>query len=688
MPQTQAERLMKFTSPLGPDILVIESFEGVEGISRLFDFQAELLAEIGTEINPADLIGSKVTVELSLLDVQGSRYINGIVAALEQTAGDTAFDVYRVHIVPSLWQLTLSSNCRVFQDKTVMEIIKAVLGPYGLSMADRTEGTLQALDYCTQYFETDFNFISRLAEQHGIFYWFEHTESDNQVAFSNARTSYGDCPLVNSITYAPNSGKGQDRYVSSLEEFSSTATMVTGKHVTMDYDYRSYQVHKVDDMTSASPFVNNVYERYTYPGGEEGYVKQMSKTLATPNHAGGFLGFHRDASDAGAEVFHGSSSARSFVSGYTFTMTDHPKTSPDWNRKYLLTQVVHQIDQVPSYRSANSGDRNDYHNRFTAISSDIVFRPAVTTPKPIIYGPQTAMVVTAAGEDIHLDTLGRVCVQFFWDRLRAPSTVDNTWLRVAQPWAGSGWGTFFWPRVNDEVIVQFINGDPDNPIIVGSVYNGVNKPKYALPDMSTRSGLVTRSSKGGSSSKANELRFEDKHGSEQIFLNAEFDMDHRTENDHRRYVGGKDSLMVQGAQYDEITGDRHSNMKSNLVEKVALKSDLDIGTDMNHKIGENYSLKVGMNHGGKVGVNYAVDAGMEVYLKAGMSIVIESGMSITLKGAGGSITIDPAGVSITGTLVLINSGGAPVPGTPATLIDPGPPTAPDQADDGTKGGKM
>ncbi|WP_263385465.1 type VI secretion system Vgr family protein [Granulicella arctica] len=686
MPQAQAERLMKFTSPLGQDVLVIEALEGVEGISRLFDFQAELLADTGTTIDPAQLIGKNVTVEIALVDVQGSRYVNGIVAAFEQTSGDTDFDNYRVHIVPSLWQLTLSSNCRVFQSETVMAIIRAVFEPYGISMADKTEGSLQALDYCTQYFETDFNFISRLAEQHGIFYWFEHTESDNKVYFSNARTAYQDCELVSTITFAPNSGKGQDRYVSSLEEFSSTATMVTGKHSTQDYDYRSYQVHKADAQNSVSPFVNNAYERYTYPGGEEGYVKEVGKALSTPNHVAGFLTARTNASDAGAEIFHGSSSARSFASGYTFTMKDHPRD--DWNRKYLLTQISHQVEQVPSYRSTGVGQRADYVNRFSAISSDTVFRPHYTTPKPVIYGPQTAMVVTASGEDIHLDKLGRVCVQFFWDRLRAANTVDNTWLRVAQPWAGSGWGTFFWPRVKDEVIVQFINGDPDNPIVVGSVYNGVNMPKYALPDMSTRSGLVTRSSKGGAAANANEIRFEDKKGSEQIYLNAEMDMDHRIENDHRRYVGGKDSLIVKGAQYDDITGDRHSNMQANLVEKIGQKADLDVGTDMNHKIGQNYSLKVGQNHGEKVGMNYAVDAGMEVYVKGGMTVVIESGMALTLKGAGGSITIDAMGVSITGTMVLINSGGAPVAGSPATLTDPGAPTAPDQADDGTKGGKM
>ena len=367
-------------------------------------------------------------------------------------------------------------------------------------------------------------------------------------------------------------------------------------------------------------------------------------------------------------------------------MTDHPRSA--WNRKYLLTEVVHHVDQVPSYRSTSEANRGDYRNRFSAVSSDLVFRPPAVTPKPVIYGPQTAVVVVPSGEDLYIDKLGRVCVQFFWDRLRQANTVDNTYVRVGQQWAGNGWGTYFWPRANDEVIIQFLNGDPDNPIIVGSVYNGVNVPKYALPDMSTRSGILTRSSKAGGASNANELRFEDKMGSEQIFLNAEHDMDQRVENDHREFIGGKKSLMVSGVEYDKITGDRHADLGANRVEKIAQQQDLDIGTNRNEKVGQNYSLKVGMNHGEKVGENYALDAGTEVYIKAGMSLVIESGMELCLKGAGGFITIGPSGIAISGTMVLINSGGAAVSGTPPQLTSPGAPTAPDEADDGTKGGAM
>jgi type VI secretion system secreted protein VgrG len=681
----QSDRLMQFSSPLGRDVLLIETLDGAEGISRLFEFNVQLLATSDTTIDPKAIIGSKVSVAIALNDAPGSRWVNGIVASFEQSSGDVEFDIYHARIVPSLWQLTLSSNCRVFQNMTVMDIVKKVIGEYGLSLSDQTSTSYKTLDYCTQYDESDFHFISRILEQNGIFYWFEHTEQDNKIVFGDGRTAYADCPLSSSVVYEPDGSGREGAYGSGVWEFSATAAMVSGKHATRDYDFRIYGPHDVPSKTSASPFGRNGYEHFLYPAGEEGYVKETSKELSTPDFAALFLDSEVLASDAVSEVFQGTSNARSFCCGYTFTMDKHARSA--WNRKYLLTEVIHQVTQVPSYKADGMAGGSGYSNRFSAVSSDIVFKPALTAHKPRIYGPQTAMVVAPSGEEMFIDKLGRVCVQFFWDRDRKPNTIDNTWVRVAQPWAGSGWGTFFWPRLKDEVVVQFLNGDPDNPVVTGSVYNGVNVPKYALPDHSTRSGLVTRSSKGGSAQNANELRFEDKTGSEQIFLNAERDMDHRTENDNRRFVGGKDSLIVKGSQDEEVDADRHANIKGNTVDKVGGNSDLNIASNLNQKVGSNYSLQVGQNHGEKVGQNYAMDAGMQVYIKAGQTVVIESGMNLCLKGAGGFITIGPSGIAISGTMVMINSGGAAVPGSPASLTAPGDPTAPDQADDGSKGGK-
>ena len=341
-------------------------------------------------------------------------------------------------------------------------------------------------------------------------------------------------------------------------------------------------------------------------------------------------------------------------------------------------------------------------------------------------GPQIALVVVPSGEEQYIDKYGRINVRFMWDRTTGSNKTDNTWVRVSQSWASNGYGTYFWPRGGDEVLVEFIDGDPDEPVVVGSVYNGSNMPKYALPDMQTRSGIVTRSTKGGAAANANELRFEDKMGSEQIFINAEKDLDLYVENDRRTHVLGQDSLIVDKNQLQTVTGDYHRQVTGKTVETIGGTQDLtvtgavthkytagqglDIGGDSNSKIGgkqgvkvtgavshdfgDNLSLKIAMNHAHKVGMNYALDAGMEAYLKAGMAITIEAGMELTLKAGSGFINIGPSGVAISGPLVLINSGGAAGSGTAGTITPPDDPAAPatptdpDKADDGTKGGKM
>lgn len=720
----QAGRLMQFSSPLGQDVLLAESMDGIEGVSRLFDFHIDLLAVAETIIDPDDLVGQKATLGITLLDVQGTRYFNGLIASFEQTLGDTNFDVYRARMVPSLWQLTLATNCRVFQGKTVMEIIKEVISPYALSVGDVTKFGYKPLDYCTQYDETDFAFISRLAEQFGIFYWFEHTENDHKVIFGDDISAYGACPFVSELQYSPQQQDTETTYHSVISDIRATSTMVTGKHSTRNWDYRPFQAGNQGPASSGQPFGLNAIERYSWPAGDSGYTKLTDKQVSAPDHGARFLVAQRDASDVNAQVLHGESSARTLVPGYTFKLINHRLWG---NGTFFLTEVAHHATQSPPWQGTADAVHEPYQNRFVCIEGRRVFRPERRTPKPRMAGPQIAVVVTPGGEEQYMDKLGRINVRFLWDRsVTGTNSTDNTWVRVSQSWASRGFGTYFWPRVDDEVLVAFIDGDPDEPVVVGSVYNGNALPKYALPDMQTRSGIVTRSTKQGGAANANELRFEDKKGSEQIFINAEMDMDINVENDSRRHVIGQDSLFVNKDQLEHVEKSYHRSIAGDSVEAITGKQDLTITGAVTHKynaahgreivgdslekIGgkqgvkitgavahqyeDNLSLKVGLNHGEKVGMNYALDAGMEAYIKGGMSVTIEAGMELTLKGAGGFITIGPAGVAISGTMVLINSGGAAGAGSPPQITEPDAPAAPaspidpDIADDGTKGGKM
>jgi type VI secretion system secreted protein VgrG len=678
----QADRLMQFSSPLGKDVLLIESLEGAEGISRLFEYRVELLAAVDATIDPKSMIGAKVAVAIALNDAQGSRWVNGIVAAFEQGPGDKEFNIYRARIVPAMWQLTLSSNCRIFQNKTVLDIAKSVIGEYGLSLSDQTNASYQTLEYCTQYSESDFHFVSRILEESGIFYWFEHTDQDNKIMLGDGRNAYQDCPLSSSIPYSKAVSGEEGAYGAWISEFNATATMVSGKHATAEYNYKDYAREDVPDKASASPYGKNAFDEYLYPAGAEGYADgstDVSKKLETL-----FLDSRALATDAIAEVFRGDSNARTFCAGYTFTMTGNPRDV--WNRKYLLTEVAHNVDQVPSYRAVNTEQREGYSNQFKAVSSDIVFKPTRTLTKPRIFGPQTAVVVGENGEEINVDSLGRIKVRFFWDKKNDDSsTVDCAWVRVAQSWAGNGWGTYFWPRVKDEVVIHFLNGDPDNPMVTGSVYNGVNTPKYSLPDNKTRSGLVTRSSTGGSGANANELRFEDKMGGEQIYIHAEKDMDVSIEHDRRISVGNNDSLIVSQNQSEQIGSNFNRQIKSNAVEQIGGNSDLGISGNLTESVGGNHSLNVSSNQSVQVGSAYSMSANNTIYINGGMSVVIQAGMELSLVASGNFVTIGPSGVAISGTMVLINSGGAPGSGTPGTVTSPGTPATPDTADSGSAG---
>jgi type VI secretion system secreted protein VgrG len=721
---TQDDRLMQFTSPLGKDVLLIEGVTGSEGISHLFEFRADLLADKNTSIDPKDIVGTNVTVAIALTDDAGTRWINGIVTSFEQGAGDGEFNEYYATIMPSMWELTLSSTSRVFQSMSVLDIVKKIFTDYGLSVSDKTVGAFLKLEYCTQYSESDFHFVSRLLQQHGINYWFEHSDSDNKIILGNDTTAYQDCPIVSAVQFEASKSGSEGSYGSRVTEFIMEASMVSGSHSTSDYNYSQYKRLDAGPTKSASTYGKNSYEVYLYPAGQEGYLKVL-ETMSNPDDSVNlekvFLQARFQASESVITTYRGNGTLRTMLPGYTFTLSDHPSL----DNPYLLVGVTHSVDQLPSYRTRGSSG-NEYSNRFMAVQSSVIYKPPQTFEKPRIYGPQTAKVVVASGEEIHLDKMGRVNVQFFWDKVRKDNTPDNTWVRVAQQWAGNGWGAYFWPRVGDEVVVEFLNGDPDNPLVVGSVYNGTNVPKYALPDMSTRSGWVTRSSKSGSSANANELRFEDKKGSEQIFINAEMDMDHRVEKDHRVFVGGKESLMVTGNQLEQIGQDHNINIKGNRVENVGSNEDITVGSNRTEKVGGNESLNIGGNRSEKtggddsqsiggnlnekiggnnsqnvggsnavqVGGSYSMTVTGAAYVQSGATLVIQAADGITLSGPGGFITISDAGISISGTMVLINSGGMAIPGmagplTPPTApTDPKTPAAPDEADDGTVGGAL
>lgn len=708
MAVSQEDRIINLTTVLGDDVLLPEFVAGVEGISELFYYHVEMIADVATTIEPKDIIGTKITISIMADDDGTFRYINGIVASFESCGGDEEFNNYRAYVVPNVWLATLGTNTRVFQDKTVTDVVEQVLKDYGISTSIKTSGTYTPMEYCTQYRETDFAFISRLLEQHGILYYFEHTDSDHTFTLQDNSTKLADCPVQDTFRYSPSGHQTEGFYDFVISNLNAKTNMTTGKFTAWDYSFIRYKSlpDPLSGTNSAGPLPPSATEQYDYADSAAAYLKKIGSDGTISPLATFFQQMRVDAEGSEAVIVEGTSNAICMQTGFSFSLTDYSQSAI--NGKYLLTRVEHSVRQTPPYRARGTSSVAPYNNSFTAIPFATLFRPQRKTRKPAVHGMHTGKVVVPSGEDSYMDKYGRVCVQFFWDRLRKANTPDNTLLRVAQSWAGKGWGTYFWPRVDDEVLIDFIEGDPDQPIVVGSVYNGVNMPKYDPAGQYTLSGILTRSSKDGGAANANELRFEDLKGKEQIFMNAEKDYDLHVENDHHTLIGanqhetigadqlvqisGESHLTLKKKLYEEIDdevhqhlkakqvvkldADRHESIGTNTLLKVGSDSNIDIGQDLNEKVGMNYSLNVGMNQNNKIGTAYAVDAGQTVYIKGGMTLVIEGGMGICMKGPGGFVSIDPSGVTIQGMLVKINSGGAALSGSPAQTTDPQAPDSP------------
>jgi type VI secretion system secreted protein VgrG len=679
---TQDGRLIALTSPLGKDKLLLTGFTGHEAISRLFHFHLSTLSE-DTAIDFTTIVGQSVTIDVVQFD-DSKRYFNGIVSHFACTGKEGDMTRYEVQVVPKLWLLTRYADCRIFHNKDVTEIVKSVLDDRGIKYQASLTGTYNKLEYCVQYRETDFNFVSRLMEQYGIFYFFQHEDGEHTMVLADSSSAHQPCPGQNSAGFNLASG-GLDPgdVVNSL---SIGQELRSGKHSLTDYNFTTSSI----DLTASETTIytvasNDSMEIFDYPG-----------LHGTQTDATAMAELRMQEEEAAHKIAHGTSVCRPFTTGYKFDLNYHPLDA--MNATYVLTEIQHVATVAGSYRDDAAGG-DSYTNHFTCIPADVAFRPARITPKPFVQGPQTAKVVGKSadedsaddqnaggdGEEIWVDKWGRVLVLFPWDRKKATSC----WMRVSQDWAGAGWGMVNIPRVGQEVLVSFLEGDPDRPIITGRVYNDQQTLPYPLPDNGTRTTFRTSSSTGGGTAHYNELRFEDKTGKEQIFLRGEMDYDTRILNDSREWIGNNQSTIIQKSRMEKVGEDESLQITGNRMEKVGGDDSLNITGKLNLKAGADVSINTGANLYTKSGTNYAHQAGTAIHLKAGTTMVLEAGVQLSLKAGGSFIDIGPAGIAISGApLVMINSGGSAGSGSGSSPNSPDAPKDPDQADDGSKGTKM
>lgn len=684
MPFTQDNRLISIDTPLGTDTLLLTDFSGIEGISRLFNFQLELLSEHGP-IDFSSIIGQNITI--SIVQADGTpRYFNGIVSRFRSTGKDAAFSKYNMEVVPWTWFLTRYADCKIFHNKSVADIIQQVFQDRGYSdFRLSLNATYNPIEYCVQYRETDFSFISRLMERDGIFYFFEHEDGKHTMIIADSGSAHQACPGQSNVGYNLTSGGLDEEDV--VNSWSLGQSLHIGKFSLTDYNFKTPSTDlEASESTIISIGGNSAFEVFDYPG-----------EYLTKGDGASFAKLRMQEEEAGHMIGRGAGVCRAFTSGYKFTLTDHPE--PAMNAEYLITEVEHIASAADGYRSGNGDVGSDsYSNQFTCIPAGTPFRPPSVTPKPFVQGLQTAVVVGKSsdqdsanddgtggdGEEIWVDKYGRVMVEFSWDRASACSC----WVRVSQTWAGQGWGAINIPRVGQEVLVSFLEGDPDRPIITGRVYNAEQTVPYTLPDNGTRTTFKTRSTTGGGEDNYNELRFEDKTGSEQVFIRGEKDYDARVKNDAREWIGNNRSLIVTKDQMEKVDGDLHLQVTGKHVEKTGGDYHNHITGNLNLKADQTISIQAGQNLYEKSGQNFAHEAGTAIHLKAGMTFILEAGTQLSLKVGGNFIDIGPSGVTIFGTMVMINSGGSAGSGSGSSPTDPSDPTDPDEADDGSKGTKM
>jgi len=672
---TQNEHLIAVQTPLGQDYFILTGFSGQETVSRLFEFDLDMLSH-DLAVDPTQLVGMNVT--FSVMPREGDRtFFNGFVSHFVAGEIPTNFRgrQYNIHVVPWMWFLTRAANSRIFQNMNVVDIVKKIFTDHGFNDFEfRTQGTYQPYEYKVQYDETDFNFVSRLLEHEGIFYFFKHENGRHTAIFGDAPSVFQPGP-VSSVPYI--SEPGWER----IHGWQHNYEFRPGKWTLTDYDFTKPQT----DLTANQPTMVQVpfmkqFEFFEYPGC---YLdKDAGSTLARTRI---------EMEEAEYHVVNGQGMVTSFRTGQTFGLSDSDLIPGEAGAQYALLSVSHSAHDITHI---TRGEANSlYSNAFIALPSQTKYRPPRLTHTPIIHGPQTAVVVGRSGDEIYTDKYGRIKVQFRWDRYGKADENSSLFIRVVQNWSGNKWGGNIIPRVGMEVVVEFLEGDPDKPIVTGCVYNASAMPPDTLPDNKTRSVFRTHSSPQASG--FNEISFEDKAGSEQIFVHGEHNQDVRIKNDAQEWIGNNRSLMVQKDQLEKVAGDKHLQVAGNHNEKVQGTASLEIAGDHNEKVDGKQSLTVGSDQNEKVGGTLSLSVGSDwqqkigsnSVLSAGQQIVLDAGMEITLKVGGNFITIGPTGVTIVGTMVLINSGGAPsgLTANPTSPTNPTAPKDPTEADDRQSG---
>lgn len=661
------------------DKLQVLSFTGVEGISTPYAFEITLINK-HVRFDITQLLSKSVFISFTPEGKAGNG-VHGVVQAVKRGPISQHYGIFSIIITPRFSHLMKRVNQRKFLAKTVPEIISTILNEHGMQECSESgfefklKETYPAREFCVQYDESDYHFVSRLCQEEGMAYHFQHTQNNHKMIFTDAMPFFPS--VAEAVKFMNDTGMVADSQ--ALKYFDVSLASRTQTASWRDYNFTSMKIPEGTSEGKQSQKGNQAtepnLESYDYPstGMDKARNDQLAKIEIERLRADHLVG-------------EGYSDRPDFHSGYYITIEDHPSLDTmDAEKPWLITQIRHkgyQPQVLEAFAGAGSAasttlpsqlhkyldidtelefpvdnQQQGYFNVFNAIPQEVSYRPARRHPKTRIRGSQTAIVTGAAGEEIYCDEYGRIKVQFHWDREGTMDENSSHWIRVASNWAHDGYGTVVIPRVGMEVMINFLEGDPDQPLITGAVHNGINKVPYDLPANKTRSVFKTSSSKGGVGS--NELRIEDKAGQEQIFVQAQKDFDQLTKNNHTIEVKNNSHLQVQNEHSETIVKNRYQHQQAEEHHLTQL--------DRKTQVLQNDHTTIGMTQHTTVGTVQTIQAGQEIHIKAGMNMVIDGGLSLTLKAGGQHIVLNPAGIWMT---MPVWTGGAPMEGTPAAPLPP------------------
>ncbi|HEY4958052.1 MAG TPA: type VI secretion system tip protein TssI/VgrG [Caldimonas sp.] len=654
------------TNAFSASDLLLESFSCSEALSTLTEITTSLLSP-RSDLDADKILGKPVTIEIELRN-NAKRHFNGFVSRFALTGASGKFFRYQAIVRPWFWFLTRTTDCRIFQDMKVPDIVKTVFDDHPIAVHDfKLFRDYPKWDYCVQYRESDFNFVSRLLEYEGIYYRFEHSDGQHKLILLDSISAHDPQPEgADSLPFF-SAGQQPPPNADLVSRWAMTRSVQPGKFAIKDFDFELPPSKLlVEDQKKRKNDLSD-FETFDYPGG---FTKDPEGVHYLENR--------RDEAQSRFEVFSGATNAQSVHVGFTFKLRRHPRA--DQNAEYLVTGT----DIQASNGSLEGGDSAGagFHCEISALLATQQFRPLRRAKKGWVHGPQTAVVVGKEGEEIHTDKFGRVRVQFHWDRLGKKNEKSSCLIRVAQIWAGKNFGGIFIPRVGHEVIVDFLEGDPDQPIITGCVYNGDNMPPWKLPDHATQSGVLTRSSKGGVVANANMIRFEDKKGAEQVALHAERNLDTSVEADETHSVGHDRHKTIHHDEVNAITNNRTKDVGVNetttignhRIETVGANETITIGANRTESVSADEKVKIGGTRHHKINLNDLLEVGVRHDVLVGAEQVIDVG-SDRLDTIGGDVTQTIGGnfaqtvtgnvkVTALGTMMLSAAGGV-------TIVAPG-----------------